>query len=135
MKRKWWDKILPNGLDDVNYGTFTQEAQEVSFSTWFSGGRVVVNKKTWYAHFHKGKRGKGYGFSNEQYRRHLAGTEKGRVYCINHWMDDHREQFRWYINEKFPDSPGWGNWEQRIIADAPKDFSATYGEEYKPTWG
>ncbi len=130
MSRKWWDKVV-GPLDDVNYGTFTQEAQEVSFKTWFAGGRVVVNKKTWYAHLHKGKRGKGYGFSNEQYKKHLEGTERGRVYCINHWMS--HPKFAWYINEKFPGSPGWENWEERIEEDRPKDFSATY-EEYKPSW-
>ncbi len=145
MTRKWWDRILPNGLDDVNYGPFTAEAQEVSFKTWFTGGRVVVNKKTWYAHFHKGKHGKGYGFSNEQYKRHLAGMEKGRRYVIDYWMTTHDflgdvsvgekgYDFKWYINEKFAGSPGWENWEERIKHDAPKDFSATYGERYEPTW-
>lgn len=134
MTREWWDKILPEGLDDEHYGTFTQEAQEVSFTTWFNGGKVMVNKKTWYSHWHKGKSGKGYGFSNEQYKRHLEGTERGRVYCINHWMNDWRESFRWYINEKFPGSPGWKDWEERIKEDSQKDFSTTYGEEYTPSW-
>ncbi len=136
MSRKHWDKTV-GPLDDVNYGTFTQEAQEVSFKTWLSGGRVVVNKKTWYAHLHKGRKGKGYGFSNDQYKRHLEGTEKGRVYAINYWMNtkEYLHDFKWYINEKFPDSPGWENWEERIKVDAPKDFSATYGETgYEPTW-
>src|SRR3990167_8510764 len=27
--KAYWDKLFPNGLDDVNYGTFTQEAQEI----------------------------------------------------------------------------------------------------------
>lgn len=130
MKRSWWDKVI-GPLDDVNYGTFTQEAQEVSFKTWFAGGRVVVNKKTFYAHWHKGKAGKGYGFSNEQYKKHLIGTEKGRLYCISHWMS--HPKFKWYINEKFPNSPGWENWEERIKEDAPKDFSSTY-KEYEPSW-
>lgn len=135
MKKSWWEKIFPHGLDDKNYGTFTQEAQEVSFTTWFNGGEVKVNKKTWYAHWHKGRAGKGYGFSNEQYRRHLEGTERGRLYCISHWMNENRDKFKWYINEKFPDSPGWENWEERVKVDQEKDFSKTYAEEgYKPTW-
>lgn len=137
LTHKYWDKLFPNGLDDTNYGSFTQEAQEISMKVWLSGGRVVVNKKTWYAHWHKGKHGKGYGFNNEQYKRHLAGTEKGRVYAIQYWMNtqDYLHDFKWYINEKFPGSPGWENWEERIKEDAPKDFSATYaGEGYNPLW-
>jgi glycosyltransferase involved in cell wall biosynthesis len=137
MKKSYWDKLFPNGLDDVNYGTFTQEAQEISFTVWLTGGRVVVNKKTWYAHWHKGKHGKGYGFSNNQYKAHLIGTERGRLYCINHWLNahDYLHDFAWYIDEKFPGSPGWGDWKQRIQVDREQDFSTTYQKEgYKPSW-
>lgn len=136
MKKSYWEELFPNGLDDVNYGTFTQEAQEISMKVWLSGGEVKVNKDTWYAHWHKGKHGKGYGFSNEQYKKHLAGTERGRLYAIQYWLNtkDYTHDFAWFINEKFPDMPGWDNWVERVRQDAPKDFSATYGEEYKPSW-
>lgn len=137
MKKSYWEYLFPDGLDDVNYGTFTQEAQEISMKVWLSGGKVKVNKKTFYAHWHKGHHGKGYGFSNEQYRKHLRGTERGRLYCIAYWLNtsDYGYNFKWFINEKFPDMPGWENWEQRLIEDAPKDFSATYKEEgYTPEW-
>lgn len=135
MKKSYWFELFPDGLDDVNYGTFTQEAQEISMKVWFSGGRVVVNKKTWYGHWHKGKNGKGYGFNNAQYKRHLIGTERGRVYCINYWTTthDYLHDFAWFINEKFPNSPGWENWEERIKIDQEKDFSKTY-KEYEPSW-
>ena len=108
MHKKYWDELFPKGLDDHNYGPFTQEAQEVSMSAWLSGGRVIVNKHTWYAHWHKGSKGKGYGFSREQYKKHMEWTEQGRVYCINHWLytKDYKHDFDWFINEKFPDMPG-----------------------------
>lgn len=134
MTRKYWDKLFPEGLDDENYGTFTQEAQEISMAAWLSGGRVVVNKKTWYAHFHKGKRGKGYGFSREQYKRHMEGTERGRLYCIKKWLNtkDYKYDFDWFINEKFPDMPGWeGDWKKRLETDKAKDYSNL---EHKPDW-
>lgn len=136
MKKTYWEKLFPDGLDDINYGTFTQEAQEISMKVWFSGGSVKVNKNTWYSHWHKGSKGKGYGFSNEQYKKHLRGTEKGRIYAIQYWLNttDFEHDFNWFVNVKFPDMPGWENWEERIKLDAPKDFSATYGEEYVPKW-
>lgn len=136
MSRKHWDKTV-GPLDDESYGSFTQEAQEVSMKTWFSGGRVVVNKKTWYSHWHKGSKGKGYGFSNEQYKKHMKGTEKGRIFCIDYWMNtkDYKHDFKWFVNEKFPDMNGWENWEERIKEDAPKDFSQTYKDKgYDPKW-
>lgn len=136
MKKSYWDKLFPDGLDDINYGTFTQEAQEIGNKVWLSGGRLVVNKKTWYAHWHKGKNGKGYGFSNEQYKRHLLGTEKGRLYCIDYWLHtkDYTHDFKWLL-EKFWPVPTWPeNWQEKIEVDKTKDFSTTYGEEYKPSW-
>jgi len=39
-------------MDEKNYNIF-QEATELAFKTWMSGGRVVRNKNTWYAHYHK----------------------------------------------------------------------------------
>lgn len=136
MKRTTWDTLFPNGMRDDLYGTFTQEAQEISMAVWFSGGRVVVNKKTYYAHFHKGKRGKGYGFSTEQYKKHMEGTEKGRLYCINYWLTtkDYLHDFARFINEQFPTMPGWeGDWQTRLKADRAKDYS-NLPEEERPDW-
>lgn len=92
-------------------------------ATWLSGGRVVVNKKTWYAHAHKGNAGKGYGFSNEQYKRHGEEMERGRLWCIEHWLNtkDYEHDWEWFIN-KFPDMPGWeGDWKARLQADKEKE--------------
>lgn len=136
MKRSYWDKLFPHGLDSENYGTFTQEAQEISMAAWLSGGQVVVNKNAYYAHFHKGKRGKGYGFSNEQYKRHMEGTERGRIYCINKWLYTKEYEFDldWFINVMFPDMPGWeGNWRERLEADKNKDYS-NLPEDQRPDW-
>jgi glycosyltransferase involved in cell wall biosynthesis len=125
LSKSYWDELFPNGMDEENYGTFTQEAQEISMKVWLSGGEVKVNKKTFYAHFHKGKRGKGYGFSTEQYRQHEAEKEKGRLYCINYWLNtkDYAHDFAWFINEKFPDMPHWEGWQNRIEKDAEHDWS------------
>lgn len=134
--KNYWNTLFPDGLDDTNYGPFTQEAQEIGNKVWLSGGRLVVNKKTWYAHWHKGKNGKGYGFSNEQYKKHLLGTEKGRLYCIDYWLSTktYKHDFEWLL-QKFWPIPTWPeNWKEQIMLDRPKDFSSTYGEDYKPSW-
>lgn len=131
--RAYWDKVIGE-LDSQNYGTFTQEAQEIGMKAWLSGGSVVVNKKTWYAHYHKGKRGKGYGFSTEQYKRHTADMEKGRLFCINNWLytKEYKYDWEWFINTKFPDMPGWGgDWQGRIARDRDQDYSTTgYKNDY-----
>lgn len=127
MMKSHWDNVIKE-MSTEDYGKFTQEAQEITLKTWFSGGRVIVNKKTWYAHYHKGSRGKGYGFSTEQYKRHSADQEKGRLFCINYWLytPDYKYDWEWFVEEKFPNMPGWtSDWKDRIIKDRDLDFSST----------
>lgn len=116
-----WDKLFPDGLDSESYGTFTSEAQEIGNTYWTSGGAIKVNKKTWYAHYHKGKRGKGYGFSNEQYRRHEADKEKGRQHCIKYWTEHPKFQ---ELLDRFAPVPSWPeNWREQIKTDELTDWS------------
>lgn len=133
LKRSYWYELFPNGLDDKNYGPFTQEAQEITNTCWLSGGEVKVNKKTWYAHFHKGKRGKGYGFSTEQYKRHAELNEKGRLYCIDKWLytTDYKHDFDWLLKKFWP-VPGWTEeWKERVKVDREKDYSVLgYENDY-----
>lgn len=68
-------------LDHTNY-YFYQEAQEVGLRVWMAGGRCVVNKKTWYAHLHKG-RGEGRGFYLS-----LARKRASERYAADFWLHD-----------------------------------------------
>lgn len=101
--RAHWDRLL-NPLDVPNYGSFVQEFQEIGNKVWLSGGRVVINKKTWYAHLHKGKEyGRGYFID----KRHMS---RGSRYCVWYWMNnawaDRQHDLRWLV-EKFWPVPSW----------------------------
>lgn len=124
MSRKHWDTVIKE-MDELHYGPFTMEAQEISNKTWLSGGRVIVNKKTWYAHYHKGTKGKGYGFSTEQYKQFSRDKEKGRLYAIEYWLNtkDYKYNFDWLVDKFWP-LPNWPlNWKEQIKEDAQYDFS------------
>lgn len=124
MKKSYWDSLIGE-LDDVNYGPFNHEAQEIHFKAQLSGGKLMVNKKTWYAHHHKGSGGKGYGFSNEQYRKHETYKEQARRYCMNYWLNtkDYKYDFKWLIDH-FSPIPGWPeDWQTKIKEDAKHDWS------------
>jgi glycosyltransferase involved in cell wall biosynthesis len=91
--------------DEENYGTFNHEFQEIGLKCWLSGGKVVTNKKTWYAHLHKNKETGGRGYSLDG-----AQLEKGTSYT-NRWLTNtawHKQTlpFSWLI-EKFWPVPGW----------------------------
>jgi len=51
MKKDYFYKL--GLLDDINFGGSGNEAQEIAFKCKADGGKVMVNKKTWYAHWHK----------------------------------------------------------------------------------
>ena len=64
-------------MDDGNYGTFWNEFQEIGLKCWLSGGRVIVNKRTWYAHLHKGKKyGRGYRLDERELIKGATFTKK-----------------------------------------------------------
>ena len=44
------ERYMSLGLCDEGHGSWGQQGTEVALKTWLSGGRVVVSKKTWYAH-------------------------------------------------------------------------------------
>ncbi len=91
-------------MDTLNYGSFAHEAQEIGLKSWLSGGRVVVNKRTWYAHLHKGKKyGRGYSLDE--------GIRKQGTTYTNKWIENsawgkQKLPFSWII-EKFWPLPEW----------------------------
>lgn len=101
MKKKYYNEL--ELLDEESYGTFFNEFQEIGLKCWLSGGRVVVNKKTWYAHWHKPKAvGRGYRIAEGQQEMAKAFTQK--------WKDKawHRQKLplHWLVN-KFAPVPTW----------------------------
>lgn len=52
MKRSWWDEVVGE-LQTEGYGELYQDQLEMIFKTWKAGGKVMVNKNTWFAHKHR----------------------------------------------------------------------------------
>lgn len=103
MKREYFFEL--ELMDEVNYGRFWNEAQEIGLKCWLSGGEVKRNKKTWYAHLHKGKKyGRGYFLSKDSVNQGAEHTKK--------WMkfgkawDKQTKPLSWLI-EKFMPVPTW----------------------------
>jgi glycosyltransferase involved in cell wall biosynthesis len=58
-------------LDDINFGKMGSEALEIALKCRHSGGRVVVNKKTWYAHARLGAHYSGGSEEREKSREYV----------------------------------------------------------------
>lgn len=81
MSRKHWEWL--GGLHEKGYGTFAQEALEVCLKTWLGGGKVMVNKNTWYAHKHR-KFGRPYHTNHQE-------VEVGNKYSLDYWLNNRWE--------------------------------------------
>lgn len=102
MARRHWDGMGP--MDAAAYGNFIQEFQELGLKTWLGGGQVMVNKRTFYAHLHKGRtHGRGYYISSREQAR-------GAAFAIDYWMHNRWpgrvHDLRWLI-ERFWPVPTW----------------------------
>lgn len=113
MSKKHFTDHL-GGMSEDGYGTFCQEPQEIGNKTWLGpwGGRVMVNKRTWYAHLHKGKQ---YGRGYRQDKNEILA---GHNYSGEYWMYDRwaerAHDFEWLV-DRFPGMPTWPkNWREQL---------------------
>jgi hypothetical protein len=107
MTKHHFDNFL-HGLSEVGYGSFAQEFQEIGNKTWLGGGAVKINKRTWYAHLHKGRRyGRMYPQSRPELITHIN-------WSADYWMGNQWKgrihDFDWLISKFWP-VPTWPeNW-------------------------
>ncbi len=92
------------GMSEVGYETFVREAQEIGLKTWLGGGKIFTNKRTWYAHLHKGKNyGRGYFIDTRE-------IDRGNKYCDDFWFNNRwpeaKHDLAWLI-ERFMPVPTW----------------------------
>lgn len=99
------DKYEELNLCDESFGSWGNQGIEVACKTWLSGGSVLVNKRTWYAHMFR-TQGGDFGFPYEQKGNEVHRTKK-RVweFFFGDW-DKQIHPMSWLV-EKFWPVPGW----------------------------
>lgn len=100
------ERYFELNLCDETLGSWGGQGSEVALKSWLSGGRVLVNKKTWYAHLFR-TQGGDFGFpypnpGNEQKR----AKDKLREMFLNDRWDGAIHPLSWLI-EKFASVPEW----------------------------
>ncbi|MCX6701731.1 MAG: glycosyltransferase family 2 protein [Candidatus Zambryskibacteria bacterium] len=100
------DKYWELQICDETFGSWGSQGIEVACKTWLSGGRVVVNHKTWYAHMFR-TQGGDFGFPYEQSGKkvELAKHTVRELFFDNKW-DKQIYPLSWLL-EKFWPVPGW----------------------------
>lgn len=101
-RERFWEL---DGLDEKT-GSWGQMGTEISCKAWLSGGRMVVNKKTWFSHLFR-TQGGDFGFP---YKIHGSDQEKARKHSRDLWLNDKWEKavhpLSWLI-DKFAPVPDW----------------------------
>lgn len=100
------DKYWKLNLCDESFGSWGNQGIEVACKTWLSGGRVLCNHKTWYAHMFR-TQGGDFSFPYDQSGR---GVEKTKKKVWEHFFNGKfKKQIHpvsWLV-EKFWPVNGW----------------------------
>jgi hypothetical protein len=98
------DRYFDLNICDENHGSWGQQGTEIALATWLSGGKLVVNKNTFYAHLFR-TQGSDFSFPYAN-----PGVDKARKYSKDLWFNNkHKKQIyplSWLI-EKFNPIPDW----------------------------
>ena len=103
LSHEFWDEI--GGLDEA-HGSWGQCGTEVACKSWLSGGRQIVNRKTWFSHMFRtqgGDFGFPYPISNHQINH--ARKHSQDLWYNNKWHKQVRP-LHWLV-EKFSPVPTW----------------------------
>jgi len=101
-----------SGLDEINYGAMGKEAQEICLKTWLSGGRFMLNRNTWYAHWNK---------NTGLYRDVKKEKQKSADYVLSFWKGNHgyKHDLQWLV-DRFAPVPTWEKNMKQVNEEYPE---------------
>jgi len=126
-KKRFWEL---GGMDE-NHGHWGQMGVEVACKAWLSGGKLMTNKNTWFAHFFRGggvPEGHKSGFP---YKLSQGAVDRAREYSDDLWLNNKWEKqtrdFQWLVNKFNPPT-----WEYKMVSeDRQKLFAKMYNHIHK----
>lgn len=105
------DRFWELGGCDENHGHWGQQGVEVACKAWLSGGKLMVNKNTWFAHWFRGSHVHESGRRGFPYKMSQRQIDQARAYSDDLWLNDKwplmakGRNFKWLL-DKF-DPPKW----------------------------
>ncbi len=124
------DKYWNLGVCDENFGSWGSQGIEVAVKTWLSGGKVMVNKKTWYAHMFR-TQGGDFGFPYPISAKDQDNAkEYARDLFFNNKWGRQIHPLSWLI-EKFWPVKGWSQEDLNKLKANKFKFRGS-GSDHKP---
>lgn len=119
-REKYWEL----GICDENFGSWGSQGIEVATKTWLSGGQVLVNHKTWYAHMFRTQGGDfGFPYPMSSKDQEKAKSFARDLFFNNKWPLQKRP-FTWLV-EKFWPIKGWTEEDLGKLKNNTFEFSVT----------
>lgn len=109
-------KYLELNLSDESVGSWGNQGIELACKTWLSGGRVMVNHNTWYAHMFR-TQGGDFSFPYHQSGRNVDKTkQKVWEFFFSGKFKQQVHPVSWLV-EKFWPIPGWDDTTLRLLKE------------------
>lgn len=108
MNRDYFFNVL-GGFPEDDPDGHAQEPIWLGLKNWLMGGKLMVNKRCWYAHLHQDSKDRGY----PEDRKHTELTYNN---VARHWLLNREpnliHDFEWFV-DKFMPMPTWPeNWKE-----------------------
>jgi hypothetical protein len=116
------DKYWELNVCDENFGSWGSQGIEVAAKTWLSGGQVLVNHNTWYAHMFRTQGGDfGFPYPMSPKDQDKAKSFARDLFFNNKW-DKQIHPLSWLV-EKFWPVKGWTEEDLKNLKDNNFKFS------------
>lgn len=121
-REKYWELDICG----EEFGSWGNQGIETACKTWLSGGRVMVNHKTWYAHMFR-TQGGDFGFPYKLSGNEVQRTKKKvkDLFFNNKWPKQ-TYPMSWLV-EKFWPVPGWT---QEALDNLKKNANILTGDDF-----
>jgi len=101
-REKYWEL----NICDESFGSWGSQGIEIACKFWLSGGRVLVNHATWYAHLFR-TQGGDFSFPYPQKEKNVqAAKQKAKDLFFNNKWDKAVHPLSWLVKKFWP-IPGW----------------------------
>lgn len=101
-REKYWEL----DICDESWGSWGGQGAEVALKTWLSGGRVICNKKTWYAHLFRTQGGDfGFPYPNPGNEQKKAKDTLRSTFLNDKWPKA-KHTLQWLL-DRFSPVPDW----------------------------
>jgi len=109
---KWWEL----NICDENFGSWGSQGIEVAVKTWLSGGKDIVNHKTFYAHMFRTQGGDfSFPYPMSGYQVESAKKKAKELFFTNKYEKQTRP-LKWLVDKFWP-VPGWTNEDRVALKD------------------